>query len=171
MRGRLLTHLQFAFLMATVSGIAAADVSMHPVKETSRPSIIRPATNSPHVPPWSVGTPAPRNPTMVTPGGTFSRPTSTFSSQTGSFSRPSSTFAHPGTSYTPLQPIQVQPSDHWHRPNPHRGHRVIVHPHTVIIHQPVVYEPQYVPVGVVPVEQDAATPTTPAESAPAPTIS
>lgn len=43
---------------------------------------------------------------------------------------------------------------------------MIVHPHTVIIHQPVVYEPQYVPVEVA-ADQEAAAVVAPAETKPA----
>jgi hypothetical protein len=105
------------------------------------------STNKPHIPPWSVSRPpVPSQSPQVTPGGTFSRPQSTFSPQTGTFSRPSSTFAHPASSYTPLPPIQL-PAD---RPNhPGRFHRprpVNLYPQTVIVHNPVVYEPYYVPV-------------------------
>ena len=101
-------------------------------------------TNKPHVPPWTVSRPpVPSDTPQVTPGGTFSRSPSTFSPQTGSFSRPQSTFAHPGTTYTPLPPIQV-PVQHPQHPRPHRP--VSLYPQTVIVHNPVIYEPYYIPV-------------------------
>lgn len=140
MRGMPLARLQFSLLLFATAMISAADVTIQP----SQPPIVRAATNVPHVPPWSVGTPAPRSPATITPGGTFSRPTSTFSSQTGSFSRPSSTFARPAAPYTPLQPLEIQPAGHKEHLRPHHNRQIITHPHTVIIHQPVVYETQYV---------------------------
>ncbi|MGZ8921373.1 MAG: hypothetical protein ACXW3L_10335 [Limisphaerales bacterium] len=147
-----LTRIQWALLVFAPATVSAADVSIQP----SRPPIVRAATNTPHIPPWSVGTPGPRQPATITPGGTFSRPSSTFSSQSGTFSRPSSTFAHPGAPYTPLPPIEVQPVEHGKHKKPHHGYQIITHPHTVIVHQPVVYETQYV---------EAAPQAAPAETA------
>jgi hypothetical protein len=116
----------------------------------------RVTTNKPHVPPWSVSRPpVPSQSQQVTPGGTFSRPQSTFSPQTGTFSRPQSTFAHPGGSYTPLPPIEVTNP---HPKHPHRPRPVTLYPQTVIVHNPVIYEPYYVP----------AETAAPAQATPAP---
>ena len=120
-------------------------------------------TNKPHIPPWSVSRPpVPSQNPEITPGGTFSRPQSTFNPQTGSFSRPSSTFAHPASSYTPRPPIQLPPEHPDRPPRPHRP--VTLYPQTVIIQNPVVYEPYYIPVET-PIPAEAAPDTTPAQPA------
>lgn len=144
----------------------AADLAV--AGQLKQPQVHRATTTKkPHVPPWSVSRPpVPSQSPQITPGGTFQRPQSTFSTPAGSFDRPTSTFAHPAAPYTPLKPLQPphRPKDPHHQ-RPHHRHKII-HPHSVFIQTPVIYEPYYIPMESAPVPQEGVVNA--AEPAPVP---